>query len=455
MVVDHVFHNSRHDGYKQKNGECTMKKLLMLLIVMLTASPLFSQWEPVNETSKYYYSYVIKSNGGELFVGEGDNVYKSTDEGNTWINLTNNFIINAANSNTFIEFAGDNIFVGTSYEGVYMSPDKGATWQYDKEGLENVRQVDMLYSDGTKIFSSMGWPTYGLYQKSAVPGQWMRVNSNDIGTTAGTQVTGLTKMDNLYYACTRSSGVYESSDGENWTKKSNTDYPAEVASFAASFPSNRIVTIGSTLFIATADGIYKSADQAESWTRTDKGFAQWDGIGKVPIMKLYAHEKSLYATMGKDDSVYVSTDLGDSWADISDGLDHYIISLTVHNNYLYGAQWDRDSSLVRKGTTVGVMSESKGNIPAVFQLAQNYPNPFNPSTTIQYTIPASPKRNAIFVSLSVFNMLGKKVATLVNEDKMPGNYEVNFDASDLASGLYFYKLTVGQNTITKKMILLQ
>ena len=279
----------------------------------------------------------------------------------------------------------------------------------------------------------------------------MRVDSSDIGTTYGTQVTGLTKMDNLYYACTRSDGVYESSDGENWTKKTNTGYPAEVASF--SFTSNRIVSIGSTLFIATNDGIFKSVDQAESWTRTDKGFAQWDGLGTVPIMKLYAHKNSLYATMGKDDSAYVSTDLGDTWTDISDGLGHYIISLTVHNNYLYGAQWDRDSSLVRRETTVGLIHENKEKMPAVFQLSQNYPNPFNPSTTIQYTVPASLKRNVLLVNISVFNMLGEKVATLVNEDKMPGNYEVNFDASNLASGLYFYKLTAGQNTITKKMIL--
>ena len=85
-----------------------------------------------------------------------------------------------------------------------------------------------------------------------------------------------------------------------------------------------------------------------------------------------------------------------------------------------------------------------------FTLEQNYPNPFNPSTTIRYSIPTSE-----FVTLKVYDVLGNEVATLVNEEKPAGSFEVNFSAVELSSGIYFYKLQVGSFIETKKMILLK
>jgi hypothetical protein len=88
--------------------------------------------------------------------------------------------------------------------------------------------------------------------------------------------------------------------------------------------------------------------------------------------------------------------------------------------------------------------------PEVYSLAQNYPNPFNPTTNISYKIPESG-----FVSLKVYDALGREVATLVNEVKPAGNYLVNFNAAGLASGIYFYRLKTGNFTQNHKMILLK
>ncbi len=85
-----------------------------------------------------------------------------------------------------------------------------------------------------------------------------------------------------------------------------------------------------------------------------------------------------------------------------------------------------------------------------FELQQNYPNPFNPSTKINYSIPENN-----FVTLKVFNLLGKEVATLVDENQNRGNYSVTFDASHLPSGIYFYTLSVGNLHATKKMMLIK
>ncbi|GAB4131221.1 MAG: hypothetical protein Fur0015_05030 [Ignavibacteriales bacterium] len=98
------------------------------------------------------------------------------------------------------------------------------------------------------------------------------------------------------------------------------------------------------------------------------------------------------------------------------------------------------------------------DLPTKFALEQNYPNPFNPTTTIKFSIPNVETRHGAslqHVSLKVFDMLGREVVTLVNEKKAPGNYEVKFDASSLASGIYFYELTSGSFSQTKKFILIK
>ena len=99
---------------------------------------------------------------------------------------------------------------------------------------------------------------------------------------------------------------------------------------------------------------------------------------------------------------------------------------------------------------VNVEDETGGSKVTDFQLYQNYPNPFNPSTTIQYSV-----INKQFVTLKVFDVLGNEIATLVNEEKSAGTYSINFNASNLPSGIYFYKLQAGSFTSSKKMLLLK
>ena len=90
------------------------------------------------------------------------------------------------------------------------------------------------------------------------------------------------------------------------------------------------------------------------------------------------------------------------------------------------------------------------NAPADFVLNQNYPNPFNPSTVISYQLPVSGN-----VTLKVYDVLGNEVATLVNDEKPAGKYEIRFDASLLSSGIYFYTLKAGSFIETKKLMLLK
>jgi hypothetical protein len=119
------------------------------------------------------------------------------------------------------------------------------------------------------------------------------------------------------------------------------------------------------------------------------------------------------------------------------------------------------SILFNRTVSVGV-SEEHNNMPQTFQLWQNYPNPFNPSTTIRFEVGGSGEGGSGFkvqgsrlVTLKVYDVLGREVATMVNEKLQPGTYEVKWDASHQASGLYFYRLVANEVVLTKKMLLLR
>ena len=105
---------------------------------------------------------------------------------------------------------------------------------------------------------------------------------------------------------------------------------------------------------------------------------------------------------------------------------------------------------LRVPSTLTGVREVPGGLPQAYALDQNYPNPFNPTTNIRYSIPS-----ASFVTLKVYDVLGREVATLVNGEQVPGNYVADFDATDLANGSYFYTIKAGAFTETKKMLIVK
>lgn len=127
-----------------------------------------------------------------------------------------------------------------------------------------------------------------------------------------------------------------------------------------------------------------------------------------------------------------------------DKVDVTAIDTTAPNSGIIGT----DGVAWRIVGPVGV--EDEDQIPTEYSLSQNYPNPFNPSTAIRFSILTSE-----FVTLKVFDVLGKEVATLVNEEKPAGIYEVNFNASQLTSGVYLYTINAGSFIETKKLTLIK
>jgi len=109
-----------------------------------------------------------------------------------------------------------------------------------------------------------------------------------------------------------------------------------------------------------------------------------------------------------------------------------------------------DDTIFVKNQATDVKANYFTGVPGEFNLYQNYPNPFNPSTTITFDIPAQE-----LIVLKIYNILGQEIATLVNEVRTAGHYSEIFNASQLPSGVYIYKLTAGSFTESRKMILLR
>jgi hypothetical protein len=92
----------------------------------------------------------------------------------------------------------------------------------------------------------------------------------------------------------------------------------------------------------------------------------------------------------------------------------------------------------------------RSDLPTTFAISQNYPNPFNPTTAINYDIP-----QRTFVSVKIYDVLGREVAQIVNEVKQPGRYSVRFDGTNMSSGAYFYSITAGNFHQVKRMVLVK
>ena len=192
------------------------------------------------------------------------------------------------------------------------------------------------------------------------------------------------------------------------------------------------------------DGIWKIADLNSAFIQPEKVITE---------LELYGADDNINARSG------ISLDAAGNLV-LFENANEHIFFLSPPSTEAENSFETTAPELVNVSVATDI---DENSILESFSLSQNYPNPFNPSTKIRFVIPNEVRNLNDFqianqsqnVSLKVYDVLGKEVATLVNEQKPAGNYEVKFDASKLSSGIYFYTLTAGSKNITKKMILLR
>jgi photosystem II stability/assembly factor-like uncharacterized protein len=207
----------------------------------------------------------------------------------------------------------------------------------------------------------------------------------------------------------------------------------------------RLAITGTNIFAGTfGDGVFLSSDNGTSWSAIDSGLTY------TTVYSLAITGSKIFA--GTDTGgVFLSTNNGTNWTPVNEGLtDTRIRTLAVYGGNLFASTasdgvWRR--SLSEMPTSV---EPSKPDVPRGFSLCQNFPNPFNPTTTISFSLPSQ-----AFVSLKVFDALGREVSTLVNEELSAGDHVLEWNAVNMPSGVYYYRLRAGASTQTRKLVLLR
>jgi hypothetical protein len=212
----------------------------------------------------------------------------------------------------------------------------------------------------------------------------------------------------------------------DWQNPSGVPLPVEFISFTASYNDDKVVLNWQTATEVNNYG-FNIELRVENGEWRTIGFVSGHGNSNSP--KSYSFVDNLASTLALAHNLNL------------DRLQYRLKQIDFDGKYEY-------SDVV----------EVRVEIPTQFKLEQNYPNPFNPSTVIKYSIPRSIRRGEHSVSqttLKVYDILGKEIATLVDENQKTGNYEVTFDASNLSTGVYFYRLTSGSFTKSMKMLLIK
>lgn len=397
--------------------------IILIFVLILNSSVLISnctsQWIQTNGVFGHVRS--IANSNNNVFAGTSSGVYISTNNGTSW-NISSLIYVYVY----VIAINGENIFAGTGGNGIYLSTNNGTSWNTTNNGLIDL-QVYSISFLGNDIYAGANTSIF----KSTNNGiSWSQLTGSPSG------VFCFAIIGNNIFAG-GANGVFRSTNnGINWTNLMG--HPSSIRSFAVS---------GTYLFAADnglgSYGIYLSTNNGANWWLTNSFGSQ------PPISSLSMNGTNLFA--GTENGVYLTQNNGLSWIQKNQGFgsDKVITSLLIANNYIFAGTID--SSVWRRNLSeaIGIKQISEV-VPSKYSLTQNYPNPFNPTTNIRFAIPKSSE-----VKITVYDISGKEAAVLVNEQLQAGTYQTDWDASKYASGVYFYRITAGDFTETKRMTLIK
>ena len=383
-------------------------------------------------------SLLNTSHGLTLAGTYGHGAFRSTNGGNIWLPMSDA-------GGQFGEHPNGNLFC--TNVGLRRSTDGGIVWTLRHVNTEpngssfpNNISID---SNGVIIAGGGFTPDYAhnyprVWKTSDEGSTWSILYST---STEGSLTSLITTPGGLIIAGLRSGTIMRSTDGgATWLTN------------AAGLPTDDyavvlLSTLSGHIFAGTAaHGLFRSSDNGAHWQPSSSGLTD------ISIKTIVVNRIGHLFVGTNSAGVFRSTDGGNGWFSVNSNLtDLSVLSLSLDTSGCLFA--GTGSSGVCRTTSSTTSVEKPGEIPSAFWLDQNYPNPFNPTTTISFQIPNHKPQT--LVSLKVFDLLGREVATLVNEEVKPGSYERVFNAEGLASGVYLYRLQAGNFVQTKRLVLVR
>jgi len=370
-----------------------------------------------------------------VYAGTRDGIYNSTDNGFSWNKLTG-----ASDTINYSEIRGiavdgNNIYAACTYRfhgTIYKSTDYSQSWFRTDNGLPS--DVTFLWDVGISGGNVIAATDQGLYYSTDKGESWLPSN------IANESIIKLAVTENYVYGTLVLDDVYRSSDdGVTWSVVLN----SPSASFTALTAKDNYAYAGGFDF-----GSFYTTDNGNNWYQA--GFPSGSSVYAINFVPAVPG-MVLAGTNIEPNYNYAAFNNIPVFSSYSEGLGVNAITeaITSNDTYMFaGTSYNGVWRRTLPGVTLA--NENKTEVPDKYSLDQNYPNPFNPSTTIKYSIPESGN-----VKLTVYNSLGEKVALLTDEYKEVGTHKINFDASSLSSGIYFYKIKINNYSSTKKMILLR
>lgn len=424
-----------------------------LLFYLFTSSLLYAQWQrvasfPTTANTDYVWCLTQTSyteNGSTTFyqyAGTSAGVFISNSYGDQWSRI--NTGLNSSDLNILSIVPRGTTIYSAGWGGVFKSTNLGVQWT----SIAN-------YDNGFTVNSSTSMTVFDRYilATSISTGVF---RSTDFGTSWHAVNTGLPqispKINYLYlitsgnsaniYAATANGVFMTPNFGSQWylTGSSGTIIPSSTDVYC-------VVNIGSVLLAGVINGIYRSIDMGNNWAQVPVLSAPSSSVMSFAVYGNYVFA----GTLGG--GIYLSSNFGASWSKVTIGsaIEYgSIYSLAVLGNYLIAGTYQQGVWRRRLSDMISNVSIEK-EVPVYFSLEQNYPNPFNPTTTINYSVRESQQH----VTLKIYDLPGREIAALVNENKPAGRYSVAFSGANLPSGVYYYILTAGNYTSVKKMILLK
>ena len=430
--------------------QLTLKRCLMLSLVisyLLFPFKSSSQWVEQNSTSSFYLSAVHFLNENTGLIGSA-----------APLPINNNFV------------GGE----------IIRTTNGGVNWQ--RVLLDsNLRVKNFYFMD-----QNTGFAIGGSYASS---GKLLKTTNSGLNWSViiDFNTPGFTHFYNIYFANTLTgylssyNGIFRTiNGGNNWNLLF---FVADGPSEYLSYKKIHFFDVNTGIFLSDSGKIYKTSNAGINWQifyvnslttfrditfinnltgyaiglhgkvirTTDQG-TNWQEINFGTGEDLYSIKFTNILTgyLAKDKGVLKSTDGGISWGEVLQQNNDSIYALSFLNNDLGFVTGTKGK--VFKTTTGGVIgiNQISGEVPTEFLLQQNYPNPFNPNTKIKFAIPKLAN-----VRLAVYDLLGREVESLVNQQLTPGTYEVNWNAAKFSSGIYMYRLVTNDFSMVKKMSLIK
>ncbi|HEX2786267.1 MAG TPA: T9SS type A sorting domain-containing protein [Ignavibacteria bacterium] len=434
-----------------------MKKVILICTLLIFNSSLgFTQtgWQAqnifsdspfvsidfINNQTGYTYSYVGR-------------VYKTTNRGSQWSDIG---YCNPIYTRVSTGYANSDVWyiLYTDPGSKFRKSTDFSSWQtvsfpnppsYPPTYYITLNDVRIINNKGyclANLNGSAGW--VGVYSG-------LLYHSSNNGNNWSCIYQKFTQVFNDFYikneneiGILEKTSIHRTTDGGiNWITQSIPNIPSAASSILFSNPFENIILIARS-----------NSSSGKIWRSSNSG-ATWDSVytSNTVLNKLYFDNvNNTVFVIGNNGIILKSSDGGLSWQNQNSNTTANLTDIYAFNKDTIFISTSTGQILKTvNGGTVGIQ-QIGSSIPNKFILHQNYPNPFNPSTKIKFEIPQGDLNN---VQLTVYDVSGKEILTLVNQSLSSGVYEVDFNAQNLFSGIYYYKLTSNSLSEVKKMVMIK